>query len=320
MSTIDIALFDGVEELDFVGPLEVLRTAGIDTRLVTLAEPLDVRCANGLQVKADAVYTPGAQVLLMPGGGWLARSEAGAWAEVQKGAWTEVVKAAAEDGVVLAGVCTGVMILAHAGAIGARPAVTHTSAISDLEALGVKIERARVVDAGGLVTAGGVACGIDLALTLVARLKGVEAAEQQARYLEYPWTAPKTEAAPAPAPSGHTITTEPVGGTARAVFNGTVVAESDDALLLREAGLPPVVYFPHDAVRWDYFTPTELSTRCPFKGDASYWTVEVGDRRSESIAWSYVEPLPGRADIARHVAFYAKRLDALETPSGASDR
>jgi uncharacterized protein (DUF427 family)/putative intracellular protease/amidase len=311
MSTIDIALFDGVEELDFVGPLEVLRTAGIDTRLVTLAEPLEIRCANGLQVQADTIYSPGAQVLLVPGGGWLARAEAGAWAEVQKGAWAEAIKTAAGEGVVMAGVCTGVMILAHAGVIGARPAVTHTAAIPELEALGVKVERRRVVDAGGLITAGGVACGIDLALTLVARLKGLEAAQRQAEYLEYPWTPPHSE--PAAAPTGHTITTEPLGGTARAVFNGTVVAESDQALLLREAGLPPVVYFPPDDVRWDHFTPTELSTRCPFKGDASYWTVEVGDRRSESIAWSYLEPLPGRADIARHVAFYAKRLDALET-------
>ena len=113
---------------------------------------------------------------------------------------------------------------------------------------------------------------------------------------------------------GHTITTEPVGGVARATFNGVVVAESDEALCLREAGLPPVVYFPPAGVRWDYFTPSELSTRCPFKGDASYWTVEVGERRSESIAWSYLEPLPARADIAGHVAFYVARLDALETP------
>lgn len=316
MTTIDIALFDGVEELDFVGPLEVLRSAGLTVRLVTLAQPLDVTCAHGMRVRADAVYEPGAQVLLVPGGGWVARSAAGARAEVERGGWTEAVKAAAADGVVLAGVCTGVMILAHAGVIGQRPAVTHSAAIPELEAMGVRVERSRVVDAGGLLTAGGVTCGIDLALTLVARLQGVEAAEATARHLEYPWTAPVADARPAhPAPpTGHTITTEPVGGVARAVFNGVVVAESADALLLREAGLPPVVYFPPSGVRWELFTPTELSTRCPFKGDASYWTVDVDGRRSESIAWGYQDPLPGRGDIAGHVAFYVKRLDALETP------
>src|SRR5436305_9347216 len=137
--TIDIVLFDGVDELDAVGPLEVLRGAaaqGADlaVRLVTRAEPLEVTGHHGLRLSADAVYEPGADVLLVPGGGWIARAERGAWAEAERGDWLALLKAAAESGVLLAGVCTGVMLLARAGIIGDRPATTHPGAKPALEA------------------------------------------------------------------------------------------------------------------------------------------------------------------------------------------
>src|SRR5438132_307643 len=83
---------------------------------------------------------------------------------------------------------------------------------ADLAAAGVTVVDRRVVDAGGLVTAGGVTSGIDLALRLVERLAGPEAAEREATALEYPWSPTAAAgAAPAghPAPAGHTITTEP---------------------------------------------------------------------------------------------------------------
>src|SRR5439155_10323184 len=160
------------------------------------------------------------------------RAEQGAWAEAERGDWLPLLRAAAEGGVLLAGVCTGVMLLARAGIIGDRPATTHQGAKPDLEAAGVKVLDERVVDAGGLVTAGGVTSGIDLGLHLVERLAGPEAAERQATALEYPWarggvpaqqgvlqgnatSAPAgTGAGPAghPAPSGHTTTTEPLDG------------------------------------------------------------------------------------------------------------
>jgi uncharacterized protein (DUF427 family) len=316
MTTIDIAVFDGFDELDVVGPLEVLRSAGLTVRLVTRAEPLEVTGSHGLVIRADAVYSPGAQVLVFPGGGWLDRAQRGLWGEIEQGDWLGSIKAAADSGVVLASVCTGVMMLAHAGVIGARPAVTHHRAMADLEALGVKVERSRVVDAGGLITAGGVTSGIDLALALVERFLGPAKAEAEARRLEYPW-ASKAAAPVGPAPSGHRITTEPVKGVARAVWNGQVLAESSHALLLREAGLPPVAYFPPADVRLDLMTPTDLHTRCPFKGDASYWSAEVAGQRADNLAWSYQDPLPERADIAGRVAFFASRLDALEIPGVA---
>lgn len=322
-TTIDIVLFEGVDELDAVGPLEVLRGAaaqGADlaVRLVTLNRTLEVTGSHGLRMRADAVYSPGADILLVPGGGWIDRAEAGAWVEAERGDWLPLIKAAAERGALLAAVCTGTMLLARAGVIGARPATTHHGARADLEAAGVRFVDERVVDAGGLVTAGGVTSGLDLALHLVERLVSPEAAERQAALLEYPWH-PSPEAAPSgghPAPAGHTITTEPVGGLVTARWGGEVVAESRDALILRETGLPPRTYFPMDDVRMDLLRRTEHHTRCPFKGEASYWSIEVGDRRSEDIAWAYEDPLPARADLKGRLAFYDDRLESLEARAG----
>jgi uncharacterized protein (DUF427 family)/uncharacterized membrane protein len=116
----------------------------------------------------------------------------------------------------------------------------------------------------------------------------------------------------APPPSGHRITTEKVDGSVRAVLHGEVIAESADALLLREAGLQPVVYFPREDVRMELLSRTEHRTHCPFKGDASYWSVQVGDRRADDLAWAYEEPLPGRSELLGRIAFYADRLDKIE--------
>lgn len=319
-TTIDIVLFDGVDELDAVGPLEVLRGAAaqggdLAVRLVTRTEPLEVTGSHGLRMRADAVYSPGADILLVPGGGWIARAEAGAWAEAERGDWLPLIKAAAERGALLAAVCTGTMLLARAGVIGARPATTHHGARADLEATGVRLVDERVVDAGALVTAGGVTSGLDLALHLVERLVSPEAAERQAALLEYPWRPqPPAAAIPEghPAPSGHTITAEPADGLVTARWGGEVVAESRDALILRETGLPPRTYFPMDDVRMDLLHRTEHHTGCPFKGEASYWSIEVGDRRSEDIAWAYEDPLPARADLKGRIAFYDDRLESLE--------
>jgi uncharacterized protein (DUF427 family)/putative intracellular protease/amidase len=317
-TTIDIVLFDGVDELDVVGPLEVLREAAaqgadLEVRLVTRTLPLEVTGNHGLRMKADAVYSLGADILLVPGGGWIARAEAGAWAEAERGDWLSLIKAAADAGAVLAGVCTGVMLLARAGVIGARPAITHHAARAELEAAGVRVVDQRVVDAGGLVTAGGVTSGIDLGLHLVERLVGPEAAEAQAARLEYPWTpVPKDGAEPA-VPRGHIVTTEPVEGLVTAMWGGQVVAESRNALLLRETGLAPVTYFPMDDVRMDLMHRTDHQSTCPFKGEASYWGIDVGWRRVDNIAWAYEDPLPDRTDLKGRIAFYEGKLDAFYT-------
>ena len=317
-TTIDIVLFDGVDELDAVGPLEVLRGAaahGADlaVRLVTRQLPLEVTGNHGLRMKADTVYSLGADILLVPGGGWIARSEAGAWAEAERGDWLGLIKTAADADVILAGVCTGVMLLARAGVIGARPVTTHHGARAELEEAGMRVVDQRVVDAGGLVTAGGVTSGIDLGLHLVARLVSPEAAEAQAARLEYPWNPSATDGAEPAVPRGHTITTEPVEGVVTAVFGGQVVAESRNALLLRETGLAPVTYFPMEDVRMDLMHPTDHQSMCPFKGEASYWGIDVGWRRVDNVAWAYEDPLPDRVDLKGRIAFYEHKLDAFYT-------
>jgi transcriptional regulator GlxA family with amidase domain len=192
---VDVVVFDGVDELDVVGPVEVLRRAAavgadVDVRLCSRG-PLDwVTGSFGLRFQPDHEFAPGeASLVIVPGGGWVARSETGAWAEVRRGHWLALLSQAAEAGSVMAGVCTGAMLLAHAGVIGSRRATTHHDARADLAVLGATVVAQRVVDEGSLVTAGGVTSGIDLALFLVSRYFGESVAAVIADGLEYPWAA-----------------------------------------------------------------------------------------------------------------------------------
>lgn len=196
---IDIVVFDGLDELDALGPLEVLRSAqrgGADfqTQMVTRTPQPQVSASYGLRFLAEATYTPGADLLIVPGGGWAARSDVGAWGEVQRGEWLPLLKQAAADGAVMAGVCTGVMLLAHAGVIGGRPATTHHTAWADLQATGARLVRDRVVDDGDLITAGGVTSGLDLALWVVERYAGRQLADDVADRMEYSRSRPAASA------------------------------------------------------------------------------------------------------------------------------
>lgn len=134
------------------------------------------------------VWEPGAaDVLIVPGGRWAARGPGGAWGQVAQGAILPELRQARRGGtVVIAAVCTGSMILAHAGLLDGRRATTHHTALSDLAEFDVEIVDARVVDDGDVVTCGGVTSGIDLALALVRRSFGDDLADQVAARLEYP--------------------------------------------------------------------------------------------------------------------------------------
>jgi len=97
---IDIVVYDGLDEMDALGPLEVFRSAeaagaDITARLVTRVPSGQVTGAFGLRFCPDATYEPGADVLVVPGGGWAARAERGAWAEVQDGSWLPLLADAA---------------------------------------------------------------------------------------------------------------------------------------------------------------------------------------------------------------------------------
>jgi transcriptional regulator GlxA family with amidase domain len=129
-------------------------------------------------------------VVLVPGGSWRARRPVGAWGEVQRGDWLPLLADAAARGAVMGSVCTGAMLLAHAGVIGGRRATTHHDAWEDLAATGATLVKERVVDDGDLVTAGGVTSGIDLALWLVERFVSPELADGVAGAMEYPRTRP----------------------------------------------------------------------------------------------------------------------------------
>jgi transcriptional regulator GlxA family with amidase domain len=186
---IDIAIFDGFDELDVMGPLETLRAASrgapFEVKLVTCDGQPTVRGAYGVQLQPDGQYQAGVDILIVPGGGWAGRAERGAWAEARRGLWTPLIRDAAEAGTVLAGVCTGTMLLAAAGVVTGRRATTHHDAWAELETAGARLVRDRVVDDGDLVTAGGVTSGIDLGLWLVERFASPTLADRVAAALEY---------------------------------------------------------------------------------------------------------------------------------------
>jgi len=171
-----------------------------------------------------------ANIIVVTGGGWVARADCGAWGEVQRGDWLPLLADAAKCAKVVAGVCTGTMLLAHAGIIGSRRAATHHTAWDDLQATGATLVKDRVDD-GDLVTSGGVASGIDLALWLVEREFGRDLAERtaekdgvsprRARTLITPWGRDATATAPQP-----TILSRLASGSATYVPASTTVRAS----------------------------------------------------------------------------------------------
>ena len=112
--------------------------------------------------------------------------------------------------------------------------------------------------------------------------------------------------------SAHPITITPAAGRVRVIAGGQIVAESARALSLHEASYPPVLYIPREDVRMDLMARTDHRTHCPYKGDASYFSVNATDRIRENAAWTYETPFAGVAQIGGHLAFYPHRVDAIE--------
>lgn len=96
----------------------------------------------------------------------------------------------------------------------------------------------------------------------------------------------------------------------KAVFNGVTIADSDRVLVMHETNYPPVYYFPRDDVAMAHLNPTEHLTHCPFKGNASYWSLKVGERGADNAAWSYEDPFDEAASVKDHIAFYWHQMDA----------
>lgn len=97
----------------------------------------------------------------------------------------------------------------------------------------------------------------------------------------------------------------------RVEVDGVVLAESTNARVLFETGLPARWYIPKTDVRMDLLVPTETASHCPYKGQAQYWSVRVGDRLVQDLAWSYRTTLPESQKIAGLIAFYNERVDVF---------
>jgi len=110
----------------------------------------------------------------------------------------------------------------------------------------------------------------------------------------------------------HPITIAPTPQRVRIRLGGEVVAETTRALTLQEASYPPVQYIPREDARMDLLTRTPRSTHCPYKGDASYYSIAAGGRQAENAVWSYEAPYPAMTQIAGYLAFYPDRVDAIE--------
>ena len=118
----------------------------------------------------------------------------------------------------------------------------------------------------------------------------------------------------AAAEAGITIAPNPNKVVVR--VDGLVIADSTRALVMRAPGTPDVQYVPRADVDMQHLIRSERTTHCPYKGDASYWSIRTGRRVVDDAVWSYEVPYPDVAAIAGYLAFYADRVDAIEEYPG----
>lgn len=107
----------------------------------------------------------------------------------------------------------------------------------------------------------------------------------------------------------HRLLLTPFPRRVRAEFAGATVVDTTSGSLVHESNLLPVLYVPESDVDTSLLTPTDRSTHCPFKGDATYWHVNVGDRTAENAVWAYPDPLPAAPWLQGLMAFYWDRFD-----------
>ena len=110
----------------------------------------------------------------------------------------------------------------------------------------------------------------------------------------------------------HPITITPSTKRVRVTFGGHVVADTTKALSLKEASYPAVLYIPRADAKMDLLKKTDHATHCPYKGDASYFSIQAGGKATENAVWSYEQPFPAMAAIKDHLAFYPNRVDKIE--------
>lgn len=106
----------------------------------------------------------------------------------------------------------------------------------------------------------------------------------------------------------HPITVTRAPNTVRVLFEGHEIADSDDVLVLKEANYPAVFYFPRDDVRTEFLRRTDKVTHCPYKGDASYYTIYRDRQIIDNAVWSYEAPYAAVSQIAGRLAFYPEHV------------
>ncbi|MGW4440963.1 DJ-1/PfpI family protein [Streptomyces sp. NPDC004596] len=204
MTAYGLLLFEGAEELDFVGPWEVFTSSamlrgGRDATVLIAERPGAVRCNKGMRVLPDHTFDdhPPLDVLLVPGGN-------GTRTQVSNPVLVEWIRETSARTDWTTGVCTGALLLHEAGPARGRRVATHHAFEDTLEARGnvTVVRDARYVVDGDLVTSQGVSAGIDMALWLIGRLHGRDHARAVRRYIQYEPAPPYLADEPEPAADG----------------------------------------------------------------------------------------------------------------------
>ena len=110
----------------------------------------------------------------------------------------------------------------------------------------------------------------------------------------------------------HPITIAPNPRRVVVILGGRVIADTSEALTLREASYPPVQYIPRKDVEMAALARSATATYCPYKGEASYFSIPIGGERAVDAIWTYETPYDAVAAIKDHLAFYPDRIDAIE--------
>lgn len=183
---VGILVFDGVEELDFAGPLEVFGSAAkIDPESFQVftvgVRGRTAKAINGLSVTADYSLEdcPRLDILVVPGG-------RGTRTEMKNPVLLSFIRGASEKCELVASVCTGSLVLAAAGLLDGKRATTHRAALNELRAFPkVHVEHRRYIRQGRVITSAGISAGIDMALYLVGQLRGERLRRLTAEAMEY---------------------------------------------------------------------------------------------------------------------------------------
>lgn len=185
MITIGILIFPQVEELDFVGPFEVLhyinKIQANSTQVLLIAESIEPICGfNGMKVIPDTTLhsCPRLDILVVPGG--KGRMVAMKNSQIQK-----FIQEQMSTVTYMTSVCTGAFLLAEAGLLTGKKATTYHTTFSELAAYSVEVISAKVVADGKIITAGGVSSGLELGFYILKKLFGVALSQEVAKKMEY---------------------------------------------------------------------------------------------------------------------------------------